>query len=109
MGGFPVANNALAVGQFFTMHRSPTATLGKPELPESSFYGRRATPQEVGKILRRNPFSHVFLVEKTLVGIPWRFRNFNGINEISGRRRKVAFSWGWPTIFRLTKTGKKKR
>lgn len=100
VGGFPVAGNALSVSQFFSMHRAPTATFGKPELPEPGLYGRRATPQEVGEILRQKPFNHVFLLEKTLVEIPWKFRNYNGINEISGWRRKVAFSWRRPTSFR---------
>lgn len=99
MSDHTMAYNPLTVGQLFTMHRAPTAAFGKPELPEPSFYRGRATPQEVGKILRRKPFNHIFLVEKTLVKIPWRFGNFNGINQIGQWRRKVAFSQRWPTNF----------
>jgi hypothetical protein len=47
-------------------------------------------------------------VEKTLVEIPWRSGNFNGINEISGRRRKVAFSWRWPTNFEKIGTARRR-
>ena len=91
------------------MHSVSAAALGKPELPKPGLYGRRATPQKAGEILRRKPVHDVFFVEKTLVEIPWRLRNFNGINEISGRRRKVAFSWRWPTTLmgRLEESGKR--
>ncbi len=102
MGDFLVADYTLAIGQLLTMHCAPAATLSKPELPEPGLYGCRATPQKVGKALRRKPFDHIFFVEKTLVEIPWRFGNFNGINEISGWRRKAAFSWRRPTILKYS-------
>lgn len=90
-------NNTFSEGELFPMHSVSTAALGKPELPESGLYRRRATPQKVGKTLRRKSFHDVFFLEKNLVEIPWRLGNFNGINEISGWRRKVAFSWRRPT------------
>lgn len=94
-----MADDAFTIGQFFTMHGISAAALGMSELPQPGLYGRRATPQEVSQILRRKAFRDIFLVEKTLVEILWKFGNFNGINEISGRRRKMAFSWRWPTNF----------
>lgn len=99
VGGEAVPNNALPEGELFPMHSVSTAAFGKAELSEPGFYGRRATSQKVGDTLRRKPFHDVFFVEKTLVKIPWRFGNFNGINEITGWRRKVAFSWRGPTKF----------
>lgn len=91
------------------MHDAATLGLCKAEPTQMRLDGSLATPQEGRYILRRKALNHVFLMEKTLVEILGKFRNFNSINQIRGGRRKVAFSQQGPTILKTAESARVRR
>jgi hypothetical protein len=75
-----LSGQTLSIGQSFLVRPVTTATFSEPIISESGFYGRSATPQEVGDFLRGEVLGDVLLLEKTLVLIFRKFRNGNGID-----------------------------